>query len=127
MECTPSLTEHPQTDLEIVVDDPTAPEDNSPSVTSTGTVAVPRPLCRTLPPDAGFMRAIGKIALWESLLTAVVFTAIMFVTFDIALDVIMPKGLLEAAFGIMLEAPSPVSSTGKTRSLASPAMTVSTG
>jgi hypothetical protein len=48
---------------------------------------------------AGFMRLIGKIALWKSLLTAFVFTAIMFVTFDIAFDVIMPKGPLEAAFG----------------------------
>ncbi|MDA9405798.1 tripartite tricarboxylate transporter TctB family protein [Bradyrhizobium sp. CCBAU 45384] len=48
---------------------------------------------------AGFMRAIGKIALWKSLLTALVFTAIMFVTFDVAFDVIMPKGPLEAAFG----------------------------
>ena len=48
---------------------------------------------------AGFMRLVGKIALWKSLLTAVVFTAIMFVTFDIAFDVIMPKGPLEAAFG----------------------------
>ena len=48
---------------------------------------------------AGFMRIVGKIALWKSLLTAFVFTAIMFVTFDIAFDVIMPKGPLEAAFG----------------------------
>jgi putative tricarboxylic transport membrane protein len=48
---------------------------------------------------ASFMRLVGKIALWKSLLTAVVFTAIMFVTFDIAFDVIMPKGPLEAAFG----------------------------
>lgn len=48
---------------------------------------------------AGFMRAIGRIALWKSLLTAFVFTAIMFVTFDIAFDVIMPKGPLEAALG----------------------------
>jgi hypothetical protein len=48
---------------------------------------------------AGFMRAIGKIALWKSLLTAFLFTALMFVTFDIAFDVIMPKGPLEAAFG----------------------------
>ncbi|MGY8668374.1 tripartite tricarboxylate transporter TctB family protein [Bradyrhizobium sp. UFLA05-109] len=48
---------------------------------------------------AGFMRLIGKIALWKSLLTALVFSAIMFVTFDIAFDVIMPKGPLEAAFG----------------------------
>jgi putative tricarboxylic transport membrane protein len=48
---------------------------------------------------AGFMRLIGKIAWWKSLLTALVFTALMFVTFDIAFDVIMPKGPLEAAFG----------------------------
>ena len=48
---------------------------------------------------AAFMRIVGKIALWKSLLTAFVFTAIMFVTFDIAFDVIMPKGPLEAAFG----------------------------
>jgi putative tricarboxylic transport membrane protein len=48
---------------------------------------------------AGFMRMVGKIALWKSLLTAFVFTAVMFVTFDIAFDVIMPKGPLEAAFG----------------------------
>jgi hypothetical protein len=48
---------------------------------------------------AGFMRLVGKIALWKSLVTAFVFTAIMFVTFDIVFDVIMPKGPLEAAFG----------------------------
>ena len=177
-----------QTDLEIVVDDPTAPEDDSPAVTSTGTVEIiaclllltlaailgydnwrtgaswdstgPEPgyfpfylslvlggaslygliaalLARRGTSEtfvtraqarrvmavfvptllfclvtqflglyvasffliAGFMRAIGKIALWKSLLTALVFTAAMFVTFDIAFDVIMPKGPLEAAFG----------------------------
>ena len=48
---------------------------------------------------AGFMRLVGKIAHWKSLLTAFLFTAIMFVTFDLAFDVIMPKGPLEAAFG----------------------------
>jgi hypothetical protein len=48
---------------------------------------------------AGFMRMVGKIALWKSLLTAFAFTAVMFVTFDIAFDVIMPKGPLEAALG----------------------------
>ena len=48
---------------------------------------------------AGFMRMVGKIALWKSLLTAFIFTAVMFVTFDMAFDVIMPKGPLEAAFG----------------------------
>ena len=46
-----------------------------------------------------FMRLVGKIAWWKSLLTAFVFTAVMFVTFDIAFDVIMPKGPLEAALG----------------------------
>jgi putative tricarboxylic transport membrane protein len=48
---------------------------------------------------ASFMRLIGKIAWWKSVLTAFIFTALMFVTFDIAFDVIMPKGPLEAAFG----------------------------
>ena len=48
---------------------------------------------------AGFMWIVGRIALWKSLLTAFLFSAIMFVTFDIAFDVIMPKGPLEAAFG----------------------------
>jgi putative tricarboxylic transport membrane protein len=48
---------------------------------------------------AGLMRFVGRIALWKSLLTAFVFSAVMFVTFDIAFDVIMPKGPLEAAFG----------------------------
>ena len=48
---------------------------------------------------AGFMRLIGRIALWKSLLTAFLFAIVMFVTFDVAFDVIMPKGPLEAAFG----------------------------
>lgn len=48
---------------------------------------------------AGFMRLVGKIAWWKSLLTAFVFCAVMFVTFDVAFDVIMPKGPLEAALG----------------------------
>ena len=48
---------------------------------------------------AAFMRLVGRIALWKSLLTAFVFTAIMFVTFDVAFDVIMPKGPLEAVLG----------------------------
>jgi len=48
---------------------------------------------------SAFMRLVGKIALWKSLLTAFVFTAAMFVTFDVAFDVIMPKGPLEAALG----------------------------
>ncbi|HZQ71421.1 MAG TPA: tripartite tricarboxylate transporter TctB family protein [Burkholderiales bacterium] len=48
---------------------------------------------------AGFMRAIGRIAWWKSLLTSLVFAGAMFVTFDIAFDVIMPKGPLEAWLG----------------------------
>lgn len=48
---------------------------------------------------AGFMRLVGKIAWWKSVLTAVVFTALMFVVFDVAFDVIMPKGPLERALG----------------------------
>src|SRR6266446_5216964 len=48
---------------------------------------------------AGFMRLIGRIALWKSLLTAFLFAIVMFVTFDVAFDVIMPKGPLEAPFG----------------------------
>jgi putative tricarboxylic transport membrane protein len=48
---------------------------------------------------SGFMRMVGRIALWKCLLTAFVFTGAMFITFDIAFDVIMPKGPLEAAFG----------------------------
>ena len=48
---------------------------------------------------AGFMRFVGRIAWWKSLLTAFLFTLVMFVTFDVAFDVIMPKGPLEALFG----------------------------
>jgi hypothetical protein len=48
---------------------------------------------------AGFMRFIGRIAWWKALLTSVLFALIMFATFEIAFDVIMPKGPLEAAFG----------------------------
>ena len=49
---------------------------------------------------AGFMWWIGRIALWKSLLTSFLFTAAMFLTFEIAFNVIMPKGPLEAAFGL---------------------------
>jgi putative tricarboxylic transport membrane protein len=48
---------------------------------------------------AGFMWWIGKIAIWKSLLTSFVFAVAMFMTFEIAFNVIMPKGPLEAAFG----------------------------
>jgi len=48
---------------------------------------------------SGFMWIVGRIAPWKSLVTGFLFSIIMFVTFDIAFDVIMPKGPLEAAFG----------------------------
>jgi hypothetical protein len=48
---------------------------------------------------AGFMRFIGRIAWWKSLLTSFLFAFIMFATFDVAFDVIMPKGPIEALFG----------------------------
>ena len=48
---------------------------------------------------AGFMWWIGGISWWASVLTGFLFTALMFVTFEIAFNVIMPKGPLEAAFG----------------------------
>ncbi|MGO9359716.1 MAG: tripartite tricarboxylate transporter TctB family protein [Xanthobacteraceae bacterium] len=48
---------------------------------------------------AGFMMVIGKVAAWKSVLTGFVFALVMFVTFQIAFDVIMPKGPLEALLG----------------------------
>lgn len=48
---------------------------------------------------AGFMRIIGRIAWWKSALTGLAFSLAMFVTFQIAFDVIMPKGPLEAWLG----------------------------
>jgi hypothetical protein len=48
---------------------------------------------------AGFMRIVGRIALWKSLLTSFLFAISMFATFEIAFDVIMPKGPIEALFG----------------------------
>jgi putative tricarboxylic transport membrane protein len=48
---------------------------------------------------AGFMVLVGRIAVWKSVLTAAVFSIAMFVTFEIAFDVIMPKGPLEALLG----------------------------
>jgi putative tricarboxylic transport membrane protein len=48
---------------------------------------------------AGFMRFVGRMALWKSLLAGFVFSIVMFLTFDVAFDVIMPKGPLEALFG----------------------------
>lgn len=48
---------------------------------------------------AGFMWMVGRIAVWKSLLTSFVFSMVMFITFEIAFDVIMPKGPIEALFG----------------------------
>jgi putative tricarboxylic transport membrane protein len=48
---------------------------------------------------AGFMIFVGRIKPWIAILTAFVFSAAMFVTFDIAFDVIMPKGPLERLLG----------------------------
>jgi hypothetical protein len=48
---------------------------------------------------AGFMRFIGRIAWWKSLATSFIFTLAMFVTFELAFDVIMPKGPIEALLG----------------------------
>jgi hypothetical protein len=47
----------------------------------------------------GFMRWIGRIAWWKSLLTSFLFAFAMFATFEMAFDVIMPKGPFEALFG----------------------------
>lgn len=47
----------------------------------------------------GFMRVIGRIAWWKCLATAIVFSVAMFATFEIAFDVIMPKGPLEHLIG----------------------------
>ena len=49
---------------------------------------------------AGFMRVVGRIAWWKSLVTSVLFALVMFVTFEVAFDVIMPKGPIEAFFGV---------------------------
>jgi putative tricarboxylic transport membrane protein len=48
---------------------------------------------------AGFMAWVGRIAWWKSVVTGLVFSVLMFVTFEIAFDVIMPKGPVEALFG----------------------------
>ena len=48
---------------------------------------------------AGFMVFVGRLAVWKSLLTAFLFSLVMFVTFEVAFDVIMPKGPLESLFG----------------------------
>lgn len=48
---------------------------------------------------AGFMYFIGRIKAWKSVLTAYVFSALMFAIFEVAFNVIMPKGPLERLFG----------------------------
>lgn len=48
---------------------------------------------------AGFMIVVGRIKAWKSLLTATIFVGLMFGVFDIAFDVIMPKGPLERLIG----------------------------
>lgn len=48
---------------------------------------------------AGFMIVVGKLKAWVSVVTALVFSIAMFVTFEIAFDVIMPKGPLEHLLG----------------------------
>ena len=48
---------------------------------------------------AGFMVWVGRIKPWISLLTGYLFSMIMFLVFEVAFDVIMPKGPLERLFG----------------------------
>jgi len=48
---------------------------------------------------AGFMYLVGHIKAWKSILTGYIFSAIMFGIFEVAFDVIMPKGPLERLFG----------------------------
>jgi hypothetical protein len=47
----------------------------------------------------GFMRFVGRIAWWKSIVTSLVFAGAMFAVFDLAFDVIMPKGPLESLLG----------------------------
>src|SRR5262249_43595409 len=55
--------------------------------------------CASFLLSAGFMRIVGWIAWWKSILTAIIFALAMFLPFDVAFDVLMPKGQLEALFG----------------------------
>ncbi len=48
---------------------------------------------------AGFMIFVGKIPVWKSVLTALIFAVVSFWVFEVKFDVIMPKGPLEALFG----------------------------
>lgn len=48
---------------------------------------------------AGFMYFVGRIKPWKAVLTAFVFSMVMFLVFQVAFNVIMPKGPLERYFG----------------------------
>ena len=48
---------------------------------------------------AGFMYFVGHIKAWKSVLTGYIFSMVMFLVFEVAFDVIMPKGPLERYFG----------------------------
>jgi putative tricarboxylic transport membrane protein len=48
---------------------------------------------------AGFMYFIGHIKAWKAVVTGYVFSAVMFMIFEVAFNVVMPKGPLERAFG----------------------------
>ena len=48
---------------------------------------------------SGFMYFIGHIKAWKAVLTGYLFSVLMFVLFEMAFDVLMPKGPLERAFG----------------------------
>ena len=47
----------------------------------------------------GFMIWVGRLKPWVSVVTGYVFAAVMFLIFEVAFDVIMPKGPLERYFG----------------------------
>ena len=47
----------------------------------------------------GFMYFVGKIRAWKSVLTGYVFALLIFLLFEVAFSVLMPKGPLERAFG----------------------------
>jgi putative tricarboxylic transport membrane protein len=48
---------------------------------------------------AGFMYFVGHIKAWKAVVTGYVFSMVMFLVFEVAFDVIMPKGPLERYFG----------------------------
>ncbi|MDF2618350.1 MAG: hypothetical protein K0S00_1009 [Xanthobacteraceae bacterium] len=48
---------------------------------------------------SAFMIFIGKLSVWKSLLTGLIFSGLMFYIFDVQFNVLLPKGPLEAAFG----------------------------